>query len=394
MPVRGHRRLLAPSAALAALAFVTAGCGRNPDYPADLTFPPRGDRLVLRLPTAAPPRAGEVGKLDAELAALDAAGGRTVETAALPAVARDELDGFLRDAFGTPAAPRVPDDTGAAGRLGLTAERLAEGGRLYRRHCLQCHGLPGDGRGPTGPWIDPHPRDFRRGAFKFVSTGDGMKPRRADLLRTLREGLRGTAMPAFGLLPDESREVMAAFVVYLSVRGQVEFQTLAALADEATGEGGTEGDLPRFARARLAAILADWEKAEATPAVAAAPFPDDVGRQLGEYLASVARGHDLFIAESGAGCMKCHENYGRTAALKYDVWGTVVRPPDLTTTKPKAGDRAEDLTARVRHGIAPVGMPAHPVLTADQLTDVVRFVRALPYPRELPPEVRAKVYPE
>ncbi len=391
MPARGHRRLLATSAALAALAFVAGGCGcnRDKDFPADLTFPPREDRLVLKLPASAPPRAGEIGKLDAELAALDAAGGRTVEPAALPAAARAALDGFLRETFGTPAAPQMPDGE----RLGLTDDRLAEGGRLFRRQCLQCHGLSGDGRGPTGPWIDPHPRDFRRGAFKFVSTGDGMKPRRADLLRTLREGLRGTAMPAFGLLPDADREALAAFVVFLSVRGQVEFQTLAALAEEETGEAGTEGDVPGYARGRLTAILGDWEKAEATPLAPVPPFPDDGARQAPDYLASVGRGHELFVAEAGAGCAKCHENYGRAAALKYDVWGTAVRPPDLTQAKPKGGDRAEDLAARVRFGIAPVGMPAHPALTETQLLDVVRFVRALPVPRELPPDVRAKVYP-
>ncbi|HYH67305.1 MAG TPA: c-type cytochrome [Urbifossiella sp.] len=378
------RRLLA---VLALAGIVPVGCNRNAGYPPELTFPPREDRLVLKLPTTTPPRPGEIGRLDAEIAALDAAGGRTADPAALPAADRTALGGFLRETFGTPAAPRLPDD-----RLGLTADLLAEGSRLYRKHCVQCHGVSGDGRGPTGPWIDPHPRDFRRGAFKFVSSGDGWKPRRADLRRTLREGLRGTAMPSFALLPDDSREALAAFVVYLSVRGEVEYRTLAALADEG-GEGGTDGDVTGFARARLTAILADWEKADASPLAAVQPFPDDDARQGPDYLASVARGHELFVADAGAGCAKCHENYGRSAPLRYDVWGTVVRPPDLTQQRPKGGDRAEDLAARVRHGIAPVGMPSHAALTDAQLTDVVRFVRALPYPRELPPDVRAKVFP-
>ncbi|MFO0798059.1 MAG: c-type cytochrome [Gemmataceae bacterium] len=389
MPARRHRRHVVPGAALAALgcvlAVLPAGCSRNPGYPPDLTFPPREDRLVLALPPAAPPRPAEVGRLDAEIAALDAAGGRTADPAALPAAARAELGTFLRDTFGTPAAPQSPG-------LGLGAEQLAEGSRLFRKHCAQCHGVAGDGRGPTGPWIDPHPRDFRRGAFKFVSSGDGTKPRRADLLRTIREGLRGTAMPSFARLPDADREAMAAFVVYLGVRGEVEFRTLAALADEG-GEAGTDGDVVGFARARLAAVLGEWEKAEASPQAAIPAFPDDDARHAPDYLASVARGHELFVADAGAGCAKCHENYGRTAALRYDVWGTVVRPPDLTQTRPKGGDRAEDLAARVRHGIAPVGMPAQPALSEAQLLDVVRFVRALPYPRELPPALRAKVYP-
>jgi len=384
MPARRHRRHLAALAVVLA-GLVPAGCNRKPGYPPELTFPPREDRLVLKLPATVPLRPGEIGRLDAEIASLDAAGGRTADPAALPGVARAELGGFLRETFGTPAVPHTP-------RLGVADDRLAEGSRLYRKHCVQCHGVSGDGRGPTGPWIDPHPRDFRRGAFKFVSSGDGLKPRRADLLRTIRDGLRGTAMPSFALLPDDTREALAAFVVYLGVRGEVEYRTLAALADEG-GEAGTDGDVTGFARARLRAILGEWERADATPQAAIPAFPDDDARQAPDYLASVARGHELFVADAGAGCAKCHENYGRAAALRYDVWGTVVRPPDLTQSRPKGGDRAEDLAARVRHGIAPVGMPSHAALADAQLVDVVRFVRALPYPRELPPDVRAKVYP-
>ena len=41
-------------AALAALAVVMSGCGPAPDYPPHLTFPPRADRLVVRVPTALP----------------------------------------------------------------------------------------------------------------------------------------------------------------------------------------------------------------------------------------------------------------------------------------------------------------------------------------------------
>jgi mono/diheme cytochrome c family protein len=387
-----RRTLSATAVALALSAVGCSGCGSPPPYPPDLTFPPRDDRLVLRVPTAQPPGVGEPGKLDAELAALDSLGGRTVDPATLPADQRQALDRFLAGTFGTPAAPTIAGEEAAAERLGLTAERLAEGGRLYRRHCLQCHGLTGDARGPTGQWIYPHPRDFRRGSFKFVSTGDGGKPRRADLARTLRDGLKGTAMPAFGLLPEESRDRMAAFVTYLSLRGQAEFQTLAALADD---DPDAAADPAAFARERLRVALGQWEKAEATPpGPPAPPVPDDAGRQAPDYLESVRRGYAVFTAPGGAGCATCHEDFGRKATFRYDVWGTVVRPADLTAGGFKGGDRPEDLYQRVRGGIQPSGMPAHPALTDAQVWDVVRFVRALPYPRELPDDVRAKAYPK
>ncbi|MDB5307759.1 MAG: Cytochrome c [Gemmataceae bacterium] len=391
--IRGRSR----GAAVAALAVVLSGCGGPPPYPPDLTFPVRDDRLVLRVPTAQPGGTGEPGKLDAELAGLDALGGRTAEPSAVPAVHRQTLDRFLAETFGTPATPTVTGTeavTTAAAKLGLTPERLTEGGKLYRRHCLQCHGLSGDGRGPTGQWIYPHPRDFRRGAFKFVSAGDGGKPRPADLARTLRDGLKGTAMPAFGLLPEGQRELMAAYAVYLSLRGQTEFLTLAALLAEDDGEGGVDGDPVGFARDRLIVLLRQWERAATTPPGPPPPSVlDDAGKQDEGHLESVRRGYDLFMAKGVTDCATCHEDFGRKATYRYDVWGTVVRPADLTAGGFKGGDRPEDLYHRIRGGIQPAGMPAHPGLTDTQVWDLAHFVRALPYPRELPPAVRGAVYP-
>src|SRR5262249_20091674 len=139
---------------------------------------------------------------------------------------------------------------------------------LFRKHCQQCHGLPGDGRGPTGLWINPFPRDFRRGVFKFVSTGEWGKPRHSDLLRTITEGLKGTAMPAFGLLSDADRDLLAHYVTYLSLRGQVESPPLAALAN---GDAAAVATPAGFAGARLKEGLAEWERAQATPQTPPAP---------------------------------------------------------------------------------------------------------------------------
>jgi mono/diheme cytochrome c family protein len=396
------------SAAIVALVVVLSGVGvvllvtsrgQLPDYPPDLIFPTRDDRLVVRVPTDRRPQGpGEVGKLDLELAALDRLGGRTADPLTAPAEQRAALDRFLSETFGSPSFPKISGDAAVAtsvAQLGLDDDSLKEGGRLYHRHCLQCHGLSGDGRGPTGPWIDPHPRDFRRGAFKFVSSGCGGKPRPDDLIRTIREGLKGSAMPAFALLPDSTRHKLALYVTYLSIRGEVEFQTLRAMLTEGEGSDGVEGDPAGFAGERLRVILREWERANS-----AAPTPtppavlEDEAKQSPAHLDSVRRGHELFTADAGAGCVKCHQNYGRTAGYWYDIWGTVVRPPDLTAPIRKSGSRPEDLYQRIRGGIMPSGMPAHPTLTDAQVWDVVNFVRALPYPRELPQDVRAKVYPE
>jgi mono/diheme cytochrome c family protein len=367
------------------------GCSSKKEYPPNLTFPSRADRLVLKLPERQPEKVNEPGKLDEELAALDALGGKTVEPGAISADARAALDQFLKDSFGTPAAPKIaladdPAAGAAADRLKLSNAHLAEGGKLYYRHCLQCHNLPGDGRGTAGLWVIPYPRDFRRGAFKFVSSGECGKPRRADLLRTLNEGLKGTAMPSFALLQEGERDLLAGYATYLSVRGQVEYESLAALA---AGEPNDPG-------AKLKSILAEWEKAENAAPLPAAPDDGEPGGPA--HQEAVRRGFKLFTAEMETtakekSCAACHGEFGRKPLLRYGVWGTVAKPADFTQPALKGGSRAEDVFARVRYGIAPVGMPAHPKLTDREVWDLVRFVRSVPFPRELPDDVRAAVYP-
>ena len=70
-------------------------------------------------------------------------------------------------------------------------------------------------------------------------------------------------------------------------------------------------------------------------------------------------------------------------------------PANLTEPHLKAGKESADLYARVRFGIAPVGMPAHPPAKYSDrdVWDLVRFVQSAPYRDRLPPEVRVAVYP-
>lgn len=234
----------------------------------------------------------------------------------------------------------------------------------------------------------PFPRDYRQGVFKFVTSGEGMKPRRADLLRTVHDGLKGTAMPPFSLLQEGERDLLAGYATYLSVRGQVEFDSLRALA---------EGK-PTDPAARKVAILAEWDKAEAAPPLPSEPDDGEPGTPAFERAAR--RGHELFTAKADAArgeksCTDCHGEYGRKPVLRYDVWGTVAKPANLVEPNLKGGMRPADVYARVRFGIPAVGMPGHgpPKYTDRDVWDLVRFVTAAPYPAKLPPDVRAAVYP-
>ena len=110
-----------------------------------------------------------------------------------------------------------------------------EGGyALYRKNCLQCHGVFGAGDGPTSEFLYPRPRDFRLGIFKFTSTNPvNAKPSRADLRKTILYGVHGTSMPGFEALmsPSEIEQVID-YMTFLSMRGETEKYLIEAAALE------------------------------------------------------------------------------------------------------------------------------------------------------------------
>src|SRR5262249_4928645 len=152
------------------------------------------------------------------------------------------------------------------------------------------------------------------------------RPRHSDLLRTLRTGIEGSSMPSFRLLPEAELERLADCVTHLSLRGEVEYRvTLALLNDSA------EEDVAAEVRSRLKSILRQWLKAWQTSAELATPsLAEDEARLTPQHLDSVRRGYRLFTESQAASCVTCHEDFGRKAKPRYDVWGSQVRPADLT----------------------------------------------------------------
>ena len=274
-----------------------------------------------------------------------------------------------------------------AASLALTDDNLSAGSRLFRARCQECHGPNGDGRGPTAPWLTPHPRDYRQGGFKFTSTR--RKPTRADLFRTLTYGLPTTSMPSFAMRTEEERNRLIDYVIFLSLRGRIEFDVLRTLLVH--GTDGLEGSVASDAAQMLKKELRAWKQAESEVVPAAEPV---YGEDSPEYAESIRRGHNLFLDAKGAACASCHTNYGRDGKLQYDAWGTLVQPANLTEVKRKAGDSPADLYRRIRCGIPPSNMSVPIGLSDAQVWDVVHFIKALPYPDLLPEDVRGRVYPE
>ena len=50
------------------------------------------------------------------------------------------------------------------------AQDAAKGAATYKLYCVTCHGETGDGQGPVGKTLNPPPRDFAKGDFKYGSS--------------------------------------------------------------------------------------------------------------------------------------------------------------------------------------------------------------------------------
>jgi mono/diheme cytochrome c family protein len=64
----------------------------------------------------------------------------------------------------------------------------AQGRKTYDRLCMVCHGVSGAGDGPVGAAIDPQPRDFTSGEFKFDADKDGVIGTDEDLEIVIKKG--------------------------------------------------------------------------------------------------------------------------------------------------------------------------------------------------------------
>lgn len=82
----------------------------------------------------------------------------------------------------------------------------AGGEAIYKALCLRCHGDKGNGVGPIAEHLDPYPRDLTKSGFM------NSKPE-SRLLASVRNGVAGTSMPAWGkVLSEEQAKSVLAYI--------------------------------------------------------------------------------------------------------------------------------------------------------------------------------------
>jgi mono/diheme cytochrome c family protein len=310
--------------------------------------------------------------------------------------AQQELKDFLRTFYGDAAFPRhmLPEeeaeivaDQPIPTVSFVDRKRLNHGQRVYIRNCAPCHGHTGDGNGPAAQYLDPKPRDYRRGIFKFTSTPRGYKPRRADLVRIVRYGAKGTSMPAFRWLRDEDLQPLIDYVVLLSQRGELEEDLLyyaETELDEEDDPETTDIEEDSFYKEDVAYMVSDlseeWNSAAeqiVLPTTRRPEYSDE----------SILLGREAFLKQ---GCAKCHGNDGRghtQGNVGKDDWGNVTFAADLTSGMLHGGRRPIDVYRRIYSGINGTPMPGFGDALADQpdtIWHMVNYILSIVEGRDVP----------
>ena len=215
--------------------------------------------------------------------------------------AQRTADSGVGVAFAAPAFAAQQDD--------------AENGEIvYARHCTGCHGEDGDGLGPAAERLNPPPRDFTLGQYKIkTSAFNDPVPNDEDLLRTIRDGMPGTAMPRWAdvLSQQQMRDVLAYIKTFAGLEAEQVTKQL------------------------------------------------ETGTQIEASTESIEIGRRLFHEDDR--CSECHGQEGKGDAIKKlkDDNGERTWPRNLT--KPwtfRASNDPEDIFSRISVGIPGTQMPS------------------------------------
>ena len=197
--------------------------------------------------------------------------------------------------------------------LGSAQPGDAKAGKpLYDLKCSGCHGEKGDGKGPAAELLVPQPRDFTSGIYKIRTTAN-KAPTDQDLFRIITDGMPGTSMPSWAVLPDKERWNLVAYI--------------KSFAADKFKEASKKAELPK---------------------------------EVSSSAESIKRGKEMFEAIE---CHKCHGTEGRAdgpsrAELK-DEWGHPIAPANLTKRWTfRGGASRTEIATRLTNGVLGTPMPA------------------------------------
>jgi len=239
----------------------------------------------------------------------------------------------------------------AAGESG--AGLLNRGEKLFQSQCAICHGEKGDGEGKFAYLMNPRPRNFLVGKFKLTTT-ENLVPTEADLMKTLRRGMPGSAMPPWDHLSQSDLKALVQYIRHLNteaVSAEVARDVEDGVYDEETGQE----------------ILV--RRTVPGPAIRVPSEPPFENLQwLG--------GRKIYLEA----CASCHGIDGQPVAeaVKFDDDGYPDPPRSFVNGIFKGGMEGNQLYARILKGMSGTPMPAYEgSYSDDEMWDLIHYVQSL-----------------
>ncbi|MGH9478535.1 MAG: c-type cytochrome, partial [Terriglobales bacterium] len=258
--------------------------------------------------------------------------------------------------------------------LKATPKLVAQGQQVFVANCAPCHGVDGYGNGPRAAGLNPPPRNYHSGKFRYGTSV-------LTMYHTVTNGSPGTSMPSFvALSPEERMAVIHYIRTNFIPKNALQPDTAAQLAALATPAASGPVQLPPLnpvpegQRIPIAVAMQ-----LVTREAAAAPAP---GGTAGVYTpsaadASLGVGQAIYQTQ----CQSCHGGKGQgglpTMMIGSDPYVEVTaasfqRPHMLKSINDGAG-----FARIVLHGLPGRMMPGHGTLTKPQLDSLYAYVRQL-----------------
>ena len=227
------------------------------------------------------------------------------------------------------------------------------GRQAFLRYCRECHGENGDGLGKFSYTTGERPRSFQSGRFKLATTENAI-PSDHDLEETIRRGMPGTGMSAWGQVPEAEIQAMARYVRSFS---------LDAIREELDRQ---------VAAGTLTSAEADVEFAQRTAPGPPIPIPteppfDEERRARGERIYQEA-------------CASCHGPNGRRLRNDpmADFEGNHTLPTNIVGGVFKGGNGSADIYSRLYLGMDGTAMPGYrDAYSPGELWDLVHTVQRI-----------------
>ena len=218
--------------------------------------------------------------------------------------------------------------------ISMANESVNIGQEVYEQYCIGCHGEKGDGNGKAARLLVIKPRNFTTGVFKFKSTPQGALPADDDLMRAITNGLPGSSMPSYILVPEGERRGVIEYIKIFSKR---------------------------------------WLNERPSSSVNIPPVPEYIG--LPE---SIIKGSKVY---KDNGCDVCHgdkgDGKGVNADELEDMWGNAVKPRNFKRGIYRCGSKPKDIFRTLATGVEGTPMPAFSDILEEERWHLISFLLSL-----------------